>query len=168
MSFRLLTEYHSFLLKNIKGYKLNSYSFRLLTEYHSFLCDASDLYKHCYSYVSVSLRSIIHSYVNGYAINKCTKGIYKFPSPYGVSFILIGRWCINDIHQYTDSVSVSLRSIIHSYIVVYIFLIKKWWVSVSLRSIIHSYFKKNIYRIKIFLEFPSPYGVSFILIIPRL
>ena len=90
-------------------------------------------------WVSVSLRSIIHSYFIK-DIKEVTEYI-QFPSPYGVSFILIqwykalyprkiykvsvslrsiihsyGRWCINDIHQYTDSVSVSLRSIIHSYL----------------------------------------------------
>ena len=65
--------------------------------------------------VSVSLRSIIHSYK--LVKNSAFGGYYlAFPSPYGVSFILI-----YDIHQYTDSC---------------IFIFK----------------------------FPSPYGVSFILI----
>ena len=38
------------------------------------------------------------------------------------------------------------------------------WVSVSLRSIIHSYFEDDYYDIVIDRIFPSPYGVSFILI----
>ena len=37
-SFRLLTEYHSFLLKELSSnIKASMNSFRLLTEYHSFL-----------------------------------------------------------------------------------------------------------------------------------
>ena len=61
-----------------------------------------------------------------------------FPSPYGVLFILIlGGFKMKNLEK---KVSVSLRSIIHSYInglggINYII----WLVSVSLRSIIHSY-----------------------------
>ncbi|KGE63349.1 hypothetical protein FSAG_002359 [Fusobacterium periodonticum 2_1_31] len=36
-SFRLLTEYHSFLSKELKKYIAEFMGFRLLTEYHSFL-----------------------------------------------------------------------------------------------------------------------------------
>ena len=92
-------------------------SFRLLTEYHSFL------YWGCKKYynrrtskfpspygVSFILMDIlvknIHSYLN--------KG---FPSPYGVSFILIDRMRKANETNY-QFVSVSLRSIIHSYIMV--------------------------------------------------
>ena len=65
LRFRLLTEYHSFLLKgDILTITSNVISFRLLTEYHSFL------YKVLYSYDTIIC-------------------ITKFPSPYGVSFILI-------------------------------------------------------------------------------
>ena len=41
MSFRLLTEYHSFLSKKEtkKSKKAKEVGFRLLTEYHSFLFD---------------------------------------------------------------------------------------------------------------------------------
>ena len=62
--------------------------FRLLTEYHSFLL--------------------------GYSVFVSLKGLKEFPSPYGVSFILIKKYlfCIEKIE---DIVSVSLRSIIHSY-----------------------------------------------------
>ena len=37
LCFRLLTEYHSFLLEMKKEFKINGLGFRLLTEYHSFL-----------------------------------------------------------------------------------------------------------------------------------
>ena len=112
-----------------------------------------------------------------------------FPSPYGVSFILM---ILTDKVIYTrknNIVSVSLRSIIHSYEVVrdkenetigfrllteyhsflfvqYFLLIyhHKLGVSVSLRSIIHSYIDGNFKKYKNYLiRFPSPYGVSFIL-----
>ena len=63
-----------------------------------------------------------------------------FPSPYGVSFILIYK----------------KRNFI-SY--------EEFVVSVSLRSIIHSYFLITGRVLKTDeIEFPSPYGVSFILI----
>ena len=63
-----------------------------------------------------------------------------FPSPYGVSFILISYYCLSRWSNEYD-VSVSLRSIIHSYLYYYnIILVSK-------------------------LQFPSPYGVSFILIV---
>ena len=64
-------------------------------------------------YVSVSLRSIIHSYFKHtycylYIFNKKV-----FPSPYGVSFILMEWYYM--YQKLTMKVSVSLRSIIHSY-----------------------------------------------------
>ena len=62
-------------------------------------------------------------------------------------------------------VSVSLRSIIHSYLKMKQTLTLKSGVSVSLRSIIHSYISLNVlYIFTITTMFPSPYGVSFILI----
>ena len=87
--------------------------FRLLTEYHSFLfndkLECIDEFK-----VSVSLRSIIHSYKDLIFQSYNTVIAIMFPSPYGVSFILIiapsTEEAQNDIF-----VSVSLRSIIHSY-----------------------------------------------------
>ena len=65
-------------------------------------------------FVSVSLRSIIHSYVilsfsNGVNI------VIRFPSPYGVSFILINMFLNKTCKELEKFVSVSLRSIIHSY-----------------------------------------------------
>ena len=122
---------------------LEKVGFRLLTEYHSFL--------------------FIDKF-NGYTLIS----ELQFPSPYGVSFILILLY--KYLEQQLHSVSVSLRSIIHSYkafllVSSYIpifsfrllteyhsflltytltFLKQKisLFVSVSLRSIIHSYKKK--------------------------
>ena len=74
--FRLLTEYHSFLLEtmvNSNNKIVANASFRLLTEYHSFL----------FRY-EIDKKSIL----------------WKFPSPYGVSFILIKKinvWYYNII-----------------------------------------------------------------------
>ena len=115
--------------------------------------------------VSVSLRSIIHSYkfikISTYKVLK------KFPSPYGVSFILImnfreiKKFLINnsfrlltEYHSFLYEnmiysienngyiVSVSLRSIIHSYKLKALENLRYNFieVSVSLRSIIHSYY----------------------------
>ena len=90
-------------------------------------------------YVSVSLRSIIHSYL------KDIKMIQKD----------------NNL-----VVSVSLRSIIHSYpILLALDTIEYIVVSVSLRSIIHSYSRTTGKYRNIFCWFPSPYGVSFILML---
>ena len=113
--------------------------------------------------VSVSLRSIIHSYL------KCQKsnGVEKleFPSPYGVSFILIKK--DKKETKKSKKVSVSLRSIIHSYIQIIVQCqVKFLKVSVSLRSIIHSYHGMYYLNGNDSTEFPSPYGVSFILIKP--
>ena len=63
-------------------------SFRLLTEYHSFLLSRM--------------------------IKKLNKYFHMFPSPYGVSFILIIRESNYMLTQMP--VSVSLRSIVHSYL----------------------------------------------------
>ena len=95
--------------------KLKMERFRLLMEYHSFLCG-----------------------INFY--NTTPAMASRFPSPYGVSFILMETiW------------NVSKAAMI---------------VSVSLWSIIHSYNKMSVkYDKKLMLKaFPSPYGVSFILI----
>ena len=142
-------------------------------------------------FVSVSLRSIIHSYFN--ILNNLTEleMFFKFPSPYGVSFILISWNGIGT--DITEKVSVSLRSIIHSYknsfkqynlynkcycfrlLTEYhsflffgffgFLLIFSPPVSVSLRSIIHSYSFHLLCYMIIISQFPSPYGVSFILIL---
>ena len=64
--------------------------FRLLTEYHSFLLGVMKNETSInIKIVSVSLRSIIHSYSLNklYSLNLDVN--FLFPSPYGVSFILI-------------------------------------------------------------------------------
>ena len=98
---------------------------------------------------------------------KLFEEVFKFPSPYGVSFILIflGKF----FNEGTiPLVSVSLRSIIHSYQDVgyiaieykYIFRFPSpYGVSFILMRLESSY--GIIARFK---TFPSPYGVSFILI----
>ena len=78
--------------------------------------------------------------INKKHLDECLDAIYTFPSPYGVSFILIlskNEWLIFGGY----CVSVSLRSIIHSYI------------------LYTTDYPKNCT-----FGFPSPYGVSFILI----
>ena len=90
--FRLLTEYHSFLCYKFKI--LNNLDklqgFRLLTEYHSFLYD--------YSKTTSKFRNLF-LFPSPYGVSfilivkKLAKqsGLdFEFPSPYGVSFILIG------------------------------------------------------------------------------
>ena len=64
VGFRLLTEYHSFLSsRKYSIYFLHFLCFRLLTEYHSFLSVFRYIITNIIIYhVSVSLRSIIHSY----------------------------------------------------------------------------------------------------------
>ena len=61
--------------------------FRLLMEYHSFLYDVDKVYDKWSNLVSVSLRSIIHSYSTKVK-NYSSCGLSRFPSPYGVIFIL--------------------------------------------------------------------------------
>ena len=70
---------------------------------------------------------------------KLFEEVFKFPSPYGVLFILIIKKFL--IENNKKFVSVSLRSIIHSYIKV----------------------RTNILFFEL-IGFPSPYGVLFILI----
>ena len=89
-------------------------SFRLLTELYSFLQVKNEKIIKCIkSCVSVSLRSIIHSYKLAEIFSKELDAAYEFPSPYGVIFILT-----KDNHRVIAKqlrVSVSLRSYIHSY-----------------------------------------------------
>ena len=105
-------------------------------EYHSFLL-----------YLSIAIVIYIFLFPSPYGVSfilidvfeiSVTNWLYKFPSPYGVIFILI---CLNleDWEVDFNEVSVSLWSIIHSY-KIKIELIKQM---------------KNM--------FPSPYGVIFIL-----
>ena len=110
------------------------------------------------------MQSIIHSY-KVYYINFKYDSENEFPSPYGVSFILIldMSW---DIYLEDCKVSVSLRSIIHSYL----------WIEDNnlhikakkgfrLLTEYHSFlYEDNMKTINIKgKKFPSPYGVSFIL-----
>ena len=89
-------------------------------------------------WVSVSLRSIIHSYK--LVKNSAFGGYYlAFPSPYGVLFILMK---VEKIIIMQEVECFRLLTEYHS------FLLK---------------FKKGTIEVKL-LEFPSPYGVSFILI----
>ena len=68
-SFRLLTEYHSFLsIEKMNYTSLINSSFRLLTEYRSFLWKLEASLKIIGIEVSVSLRSIIHSYKPNYLL----------------------------------------------------------------------------------------------------
>ena len=89
--------------------------------------------------VSVSLRSIIHSYFM--EVVKCqTSEKTGFPSPYGVSFILML------LLKFSSYFFVSLFPSPYGVSFILINLGKKWdslniEVSVSLRSIIHSYIK---------------------------
>ena len=88
-------------------------SFRLLTEYHSFLYIAQVFLKkkailRFPSPYGVSF-ILMHNVLEALLLS-----LQEFPSPYGVSFILILNrvMCENLIEKF---VSVSLRSIIHSY-----------------------------------------------------
>ena len=108
-------EYHSFLLCGLIIISLKLVScFRLLAEYHSFLFTYASKYTLETMQVSVSLRSIIHSYKLFFE-QQYTDSYVEFLSPYGVSFILINAYqiCVENGKE----------------------------------------------------EFPSPYGVSFILIL---
>ena len=88
----------------------------------------------------------------------------QFPSPYGVSFILIFYYNFSSIYIHIY-VSVSLRSIIHSY---FFNWLKRSMLDdqrFRLLTEYHSFLLKvgKIYEQTISM-FPSPYGVSFILI----
>ena len=115
----------------------------------------------------------------------------KFPSPYGVIFILtkcnnqlmpmiIISFCLlteyhsflsfrseTQIKEVESSVSVSLRSYIHSYPKIWLYGISTGYikVSVSLRIYIHSYWSLAWSETTEAIAFPSPYGVIFILMI---
>ena len=85
-----------------------------------------------------------------------------FPSPYGVSFILIQ----SDVVPGINITNYEFPSL---YGVSFILMFKEAalsfleGVSVSLRSIIHSYEIEEMYNNTNKLAFPSPYGVIFIL-----
>ena len=142
LGFRLLTEYYSFLckvysLETIRLGKCVSVSLRSII--HSYFKSwRAYLYRYRLGLVSVSLRSIIHSYK--LVKNSAFGGYYlAFPSPYGVLFILMK---VEKIIIMQEVECFRLLTEYHS------FLLK---------------FKKGTIEVKL-LEFPSPYGVSFILI----
>ena len=90
----------------------------------------------------------------------------KFPSPYRVSFILIyNTRMVNHIRCYS-SVSVSLWSIIHSYLRITLCTLNLLFSSdFRLFTELYSFLPKRILRVNDdSIEFPSPCGVSFILI----
>ena len=95
---------------------------------------------------------------------------YKFPSPYGVSFILmlkmIGNKGFFNIARFPSPCGALF--ILMGYGSKTKCKIKLFKVSVSLWSIIHSYvLSKAHIHMKRILEFPSPCGVSFILMFLR-
>ena len=91
--------------------------------------------------VSVSLRSIIHSYKLANFLKVCYH--CKFPSPYGVSFILMFVDKVDD--AVGNFISFRLLTEYHSFLYskndILNIEIDTIIVSVSLRSIIHSYQK---------------------------
>ena len=138
--------------------------FRLLTEYHSFLQGRSSICSPSWICTFPSPYGV--SFILTLKVSELKKIVKnKFPSPYGVSFILtyvvvfvlaIIISCFRLLTEYHSflharneswymelihGVSVSLRSIIHSYIISLSNNIINFinGVSVSLRSIIHSY-----------------------------
>ena len=90
-SFRLLMEYHSFLFRLVILIVLVIIlSFRLLMEYHSFLLIIKPLLMLILCIFSFRLLMEYHSFLWVSACEWLIFGKYiKFPSPYGVSFILI-------------------------------------------------------------------------------
>ena len=126
-----------FILVNITRSKYVSVSLRSII--HSYSTSSSTVFGFALPMVSVSLRSIIHSYQQANTETFLILWV-KFPSPYGVSFILM------DIKNTDIKIQVYI-------------------VSVSLRSIIHSYLNRTHKELEKFIQFPSPYGVSFILIL---
>ena len=135
--FRLLMEYHSFLLIKCSNQLMVIISFRLLTELYSFLLKIK---QGVMTNVKSSFRLLteLYSFLLEYHMTMKDTMNEEFPSPYGVSFILI-KWSCRSIRPNT------------------------WKVSVSLWSYIHSYVKMKSINVTTGM-FPSPYGVIFILI----
>ena len=117
------------------------YSFRLLTEYHSFLSKGGFKMKNLekkLKFPSPYGVSFILIFIIFYVLIKIN---IMFPSPYGVSFILI-------IQLFSFSKFIHLSSF-------------------RLLTEYHSFLLKHIFENSkngFYIEFPSPYGVSFILI----
>ena len=161
--------------------------FRLLTEYHSFLLEK--LVERLWGMLQFPSPYGV-SFILITRVSKRNMLLFRrFPSPYGVSFILM--IFIKILQNLKPFISVSLRSIIHSYLrsswvriqkLSHFRLLTEYHsflcdasdllqynhcniISVSLRSYIHSYILGQAYLMKSEEEvFPSPYGVSFILI----
>ena len=115
-SFRLLTEYYSFLCTREVIYMIKKVkSFRLLTEYYSFLLEQKTefIYTVELPIVSVSLRSIIHSYtLITFNVFSC---LYSFRLLTEYYSFLLEKNLKGCKDSFKFRVSVSLRSIIHSY-----------------------------------------------------
>ena len=131
-------------------------------EYHSFLFKTDTVIDLLSGLVSVSLRSYIHSY-DKFFFDKCD--VYKFPSPYGVIFILtLTHYNILLLTcQFPSPYGVSFILIYNNNCD---YSQGGPQVSVSLWSIIHSYTMVRVQCMMPFGLFPSPYGVLFILILP--
>ena len=139
-SFRLLTEYHSFLLKLKSGTILELY-YRFPSPYGVSFILILNIYviEWVLLLVSVSLRSIIHSYLGGCTMN-------KIKSKY-VSFRLLTEYhsflsSCNYSIKFFENKSFRLLTEYHSFLYMIIFdqcILLLYFVSVSLRSIIHSY-----------------------------
>ena len=113
--------------------------------------------------VSVSLRSIIHSYLM-YLLPFLF--LIKFPSPYGVSFILIlskNEWLIFSKYvKFPSPYGVSFILILDITTIVLSNILTS---SFRLLTEYHSFLSQIcFYYTCIIIKFPSPYGVSFILI----
>ena len=140
-------------------------SFRLLTEYYSFLLEQKTefIYTVELPIVSVSLRSIIHSYtLITFNVFSC---LYSFRLLTEYYSFLLEKNLKGCKDSFKFRVSVSLRSIIHSYKSKYVMihLIKNE--SFRLLTEYYSFLLKTCnYWIIYLLKFPSPYGVLFILI----
>ena len=117
------------------------YVFRLLMEYHSFL---STNFMARLQNVFSSVFRLLMEY-HSFLCSTLQDGVYDKEA---ITF------------------SVSLWSIIHSYVKTWSIYILKVGLkfSVSLWSIIHSYLNDDIDVLYAYSDFPSPYGVSFILI----
>ena len=115
-------------------------SFRLLTEYHSFLLKYSMLKDAIKEIKFPSPYGVSFILINERLKLKAFKSLLKFPSPYGVSFILIYGMKAKTIGSWDNKTFPS-----------------PYGVSFILMS-------KNIRHLPVFYKFPSPYGVSFILI----
>ena len=91
--FRLLTEYRSFLLDKFVNIVKYVESFRLLTEYRSFLFKGYDESNPVMNEISFRLLTEYRSFLCDFITEDYGYDADRFPSPYGVSFILILQVC---------------------------------------------------------------------------